>query len=108
MKLDTQSKYFWCLFVVMPITFVGLVLTGYGFMGSVARYWAGEMTPVAKDSFNYMADGTKEGVQTIASAVGKGLGLASAQSPGVRCQKCNKENDAHAKFCEECGTPLEK
>jgi len=58
-------KYFWCAFVGMPIAFVGLVLCKFAFMGKVARYAAGEMAPVGKDSFNYMANEKKEGVADI-------------------------------------------
>ncbi len=66
-------RYFWCAFLGMPISFAGVVLTGYGFMGAVARYAAGEAAPVGKDTFNYMAEGTKDGVKTLASAIGQGL-----------------------------------
>ena len=62
----SAPKYFWCAFVGMPLAAVGGAITKFGFMGRVARYMAGEMAPVAKDTFNYMADGTKDGVQTIA------------------------------------------
>jgi hypothetical protein len=104
-------RYFWCAFVGMPIGFAGLVLASYGFMGSIARYSAGEMAPVGKDTFNYMAEGTKEGVRTVASAIGEGLraGSPPAESEArVRCHKCNCVNDVAAKFCRECGASLGK
>ena len=101
---------FWCLFAGMPFLFVGGALTMYGFMGSVARYAAGEMAPVAKDTFNYMADGTQEGVKTVASAIGEGLsaGMGRGGEVGVRCPKCNETCDGDAKFCDECGGALTK
>jgi len=104
-------RFFWCAFVGMPILFVGGVLTSYGFMGSAMRYSAQEMAPVGKDTFNYMADGTKDSVKTLASAIGEGLRAGSAPAQGaerVRCHKCNRVNDADAKFCGGCGASLGK
>ena len=85
-------------------------------MGAVARYQAGEVAPVAKDRFNFMAEGTQEGVKTVASAVGEGLssglgagGMAGIGStaadnePGIRCHKCNFVETSDAKFCSNCG-----
>jgi hypothetical protein len=104
-------RYFWCAFLGMPIAFVGSVLTGYGFMGAVARYTAGEAAPVAKDTFNYMAEGTQDGVRTMASAIGQGLRgdvTPGATVSGVRCPKCNHTNSEETKFCAECGFSLQK
>lgn len=104
-------RFFWCAFVGMPIGFVGLVLTSYGFLGSVLRYSAQETAPVGKDTFNYMAEGTKDSVKTLASAVGEGLRAGSpapASAERVRCHKCNRANDMDAKFCSGCGAPLAK
>ena len=104
-------RYFWCAFLGMPISFVGTVLTGYGFMGAVARYTAGEAAPVAKDTFNYMAEGTQDGVRTLASAIGQGLRgdtTPGSTASGVRCMKCTHINSAETKFCGECGFSLQK
>ncbi len=106
-------RHFWCLLVGMPLLFVGVVLTGAGFMGKVMRYQAQEMAPVAKDTFNYMADGTKDGVKTMASALGRGLAEGGLGSGGtgeakVRCHKCNALEDTDAKFCSQCGEALGK
>jgi len=94
----------------MPLLFVWAVLCMFGFMGRVARYQAAEMAPVAKDAFNYMADGTKEGVRTVAGAIGEGLrGAATAeQQTRVRCHKCNQLVEENAKFCGACGAALGK
>ncbi|MEN6423941.1 MAG: zinc ribbon domain-containing protein [Phycisphaerales bacterium] len=104
-------RYFWCAFVGMPIGFVGLVLTSYGFMGSILRYSAGQMAPVGKDTFNYMAQGTKDGIQNVASAIGEGLRAGSPAPSGgvqVRCHKCNHANTPESKFCSQCGVSLGK
>ena len=95
----------------MPLLFTGTALTGYGFMGAVARYSAQEMAPVAKDTFNYMADGTQEGIKTIATAIGQGIGTGIAQSQSapksIQCPKCNYIETADAKFCSNCGSPFD-
>ena len=94
-------RYFWCVFVGMPLLAVGLGICQYAFLGSVARFVAGEAAPVGKDTFNYMAEGTQEGVRTVARAVGEGLASA-----GVACPRCRHVNGAGAKFCSNCGAAL--
>jgi len=106
-------KYFWCAFLGLPLTFVGVVMTSYGYMGKVMRYYAQETAPVAKDTFNYMADGTQDGIKTVAGAVGQGLreggfGAGGTAETKVRCHKCNALAEADAKFCDQCGQALEK
>ncbi len=110
-------KLFWCGFVGLPLMFFGAVMTSAGYMGAVGRYTTAEAAPVAKDTFNYMADGTADGVKTMATAVGEGIGEALGGVVGavgvgaeaaVRCSKCNEVNDADAKFCKECGFSLQK
>ena len=100
-------RLFWCFFVGMPLMFAGAVLTNFGFMGAIVRYQAGEVAPVGKDTFNYMAEGTKEGVRTVATAIATGLRDTSTQSQ-LRCSACGHSNDANAKFCDECGAVLSK
>ena len=73
-------RLFWCCFVGMPILFVGLVMSKFGYFGSVARYVAAESAPVAKDTFNYMAEGTKDGVKTVSRAVAEGVQEARDQA----------------------------
>lgn len=104
-------RYFWCAFLGMPVMFVGGVLMHYGFIGSVMRYSAQEVAPVGKDTFNYLAEGTKDSVKTLASAVGEGLRAGSpsvSASPQIRCHKCNHANPGDAKFCNGCGTSIGK
>ena len=89
-------------------------MTAWGFMGAVFRYQAAEIAPVGKDTFNYLAAGTKDGVKTVAGAIGAGLseGLGgrepAAATQARRCHKCGADNDADAKFCDRCGAALAK
>jgi hypothetical protein len=101
-------RYFWCVFVGFPLLAVGGAICQYAFIGAVTRYVADEVAPVGKDVVNYMADGTQGAVRTIAAAVGEGLhaGASVQDAPAIRCRKCHADNEASAKFCKTCGTPL--
>ena len=113
-KSSSPFGRFWLMFVGMPLLGIGVIVTVLGYKGAVARYAAGELAPVAKDTVNYMANGTRDSVRTIASAIGEGLrgSAAGADSDSqvtvVRCHKCNAENDSGAKFCSQCGAALQK
>jgi RNA polymerase subunit RPABC4/transcription elongation factor Spt4 len=104
-------RLFWCAFVGLPLLFVGGVLSSYGYMGRVLRYTAQEMAPPSRDTFNYLAEGTREGVKTMAGALGEGLregGMGVVPQPMVRCHKCNALAAADARFCGQCGQALGK
>jgi hypothetical protein len=73
MNSHEPPRYFWCAFGGMPLAFLGLVFCKFGYMGAVARYMAAEVAPVGKDAVNYMAEGTAEGVKTVARAVTEGI-----------------------------------
>jgi hypothetical protein len=96
-------RYFWCAFVGLPLVALGVGISKYAFMGRVFRYVAGETAPVAKDTFNYMAEGTQQGVRTMATAVGEGLRSSGSE---LQCEKCGQPNDTDAKFCRKCGASL--
>ncbi len=99
-------RYFWCAFVGLPLLFVGGALTTAAFLGAVARYAAGEGAPVQKDTFNYLARGTQEGVRTIATAVGEGLSTGTKAPGPLTCPRCRQPSDADARFCKHCGAAL--
>jgi len=93
-------RYFWCAFVGLPLVGVGVGISKFAFMGPLYRYVAGETAPVAKDTFNYLAEGTQQGVRTMAAAVGEGLRRSSSE---LKCEKCGQPNDTDARFCRNCG-----
>ena len=97
-------RYFWCVFLGMPTLFVGIVISKFAYVGTVLRYMSAESAPVAKDTFNYMADGTKEGVRDIAGAIREGI-LGSEDTQLV-CPSCQCVNDVAARFCDQCGQPI--
>ena len=80
-------RYFWCAFLGMPVLFVGIVMCKFAFFGAVARYLAAEAAPVAKDTVNYMAKETQEGVKTVARAVAEGIREGQAPQSGGESSK---------------------
>jgi hypothetical protein len=96
-------RYFWCAFVGLPLFAVGVAISQYAFMGRLFRYMAGETAPVAKDTFNFLAEGTQQGVRTMATAVGEGLRGSGSE---LQCAKCGQSNNTAAKFCRKCGANL--
>lgn len=107
----TKGMFF--IFGGMGTGFLGIVLTKFGYMGAVARYSASEVAPVGTDTINYVGREAQPGLTAIGSAIGSGMGgMATGRGGGtvtmVRCHKCNDENAADAKFCDECGTALAK
>lgn len=102
-------RLFWCAFIGLPMVGLGLTITKFGYLGAIGRYVAGEASPVAKDTFNYMADGTKDSVRDLAGAVGDGLfdRNGSDQRAGpVHCPRCDQPNEPDAQFCDQCGAEL--
>ena len=103
-------RLFWLFFVGMPLLFVGGVMSQYGFMGVVARYFAGEVAPVASDAVNYMADETKSAVETVAKSAAKGVaeGIATGKMAAEQkfCPHCGLAVKVDFKFCPKCGQTL--
>ena len=64
---------FVCCFIGLPLMFVGGSMCMFGFVGAFSRYIAAEQAPVAKDTINYMADGTQDAVRTVARAAAQGV-----------------------------------
>ena len=72
-------RYLWCLFIALPLLFIGSIMTMFGFMASVHRYVAGESAPVAGDVVNYMGEKIQPGVRSVARSVSEGIYEARAQ-----------------------------
>ena len=70
---DGRPRLFWCCFIGMPLLFVGIVLSMFGFIGALARYMAAEQVPVATDAINDLAEGAQGAVKTVARAVAEGV-----------------------------------
>ncbi len=104
-------RYFWGVIVGLPMIGIGLALTRLAYLGEYMRYFSAEVTPVATDVFNTMTEGTREGVETMAHALGRGFstGMGAtlpAGEPTIACSHCEAPNSAEARFCNQCGTAL--
>ncbi len=98
-------RFFWCAFIGLPLLGAGLGISQFGYLGAISRYLAGEGTPVAKDMTNYMVEGTRDSIRDVATALGEGFAAAKS-THATRCQKCGATNDADARFCRACGSPV--
>jgi hypothetical protein len=76
-------RYFWCCFVGMPLVFVGSVMCMAGFMGAFSRYVMTEQAPVARDTVNYMAEGTQDAVRKVARSAAEGIREGLAPKPAA-------------------------
>ncbi len=96
-----MPEYFWCVFVGMPITFVGLVICKFAFMGKIFRFSAGELAPVGKDAFNYMAGETKKGVADVSEAFFQGRSRVQGATIAERIAKLDALKQSGAISSEE-------
>jgi len=98
-----EPKYFWLGFVGMPIIFIGSIVTYAGYGQDAAKYMSREMAPVASETFNYIAEETQEGVETVAKAVQRGK---AEVVQAKQCPSCQTLNKVDANFCNECGASV--
>jgi hypothetical protein len=68
-----SPRFFWFVFVGMPLLFVGSAMCMFGYLGAFQRYIVGESAPVAKDVVNYMGENVQPGVKAMAKAVTEGI-----------------------------------
>jgi len=101
-----EPTLFWLGFIGLPLMFVGGSLSMYGFMGAMTRYAMREGAPVSAQTFNYMAEETRDGIKTSASALASGLREGFAPQEKIFCTQCGRESDADAKFCKYCGKAM--
>ncbi|MCR3905699.1 MAG: zinc ribbon domain-containing protein [Tenericutes bacterium] len=100
--LSDIPQVFYLFFIGGLFLFIGLVMTFYGYMGAVARYQASEIAPVAKDTINYMLDGTKDSAGKFFEQ------LKNTPLPSKTCPQCGKELFPDAMYCDNCGCAMFK
>lgn len=93
---------FWLFFVGMPLIFVGLTCLRLGYMGQMARYTSSQISPVVKDTANYLIDGTKDEIIDVVN------GIRGTKETKKECPSCGEKNDHDALFCDNCGAKLSK
>ena len=87
----------------LPLIGVGLMCLNIGFLGTVARYGAGETMPVLRDSASYLTDG--EGILGVGRTTDD-RPAPTQDSTGPYCRSCGVRNDEDATFCDGCGHKL--
>ncbi len=85
---------------------VGLSLLVFAQRGRLARYAAGEVAPVVKDTFNYLAHESKEGLAEVGAALAGGPKAQAREVVKVKCRSCGYLESDDAKFCSSCAKPL--
>ncbi|MCK7484996.1 MAG: zinc ribbon domain-containing protein [Bacillus subtilis] len=126
-SMSGMPSLFFLFFLAMPFLMAGAIMTNLGYMGTIGRYTASQVAPIAKDVTNYMIDGTKDSIIDLADGVLRGKKDAAPRTcgrcgevanPGAvfcdacgtplikKCQKCNEQNDFDAAFCQRCGERL--
>ncbi len=93
---------FWMFFVGIPMLAVGGWFLQAGFAGAGARYIAGELSPVARDTAEYLTDG--KGIGNLGVTPGSTPQAGAAGGP--YCRSCGTRNDVDARFCDSCGTTM--
>ena len=108
-----QPDRFWMAFVGLPLFGIGMKLIGAGYLGTITRYGAGEVAPVAKDALNYLKDPAHSSDDLISCGSCGTKARPDARfcdscgaALGTVCTECNTRNDADSKFCDNCGKPL--
>ncbi|QDU64865.1 Double zinc ribbon [Planctomycetes bacterium Pan216] len=102
-------RFFWCAFLGIPLFGIGSGVTKFAYMGAITRYLSQEISPVGRDTFNYMADGTQDGIRTITSAISQGLASGvDDRRLKAHCPQCSSLQDADANFCSACGAAMPK
>jgi len=103
-------KLFFLCFLGLPMLAVGGAITKFAYLGAVARYVASEAAPVAKDTANYMIDGTRDAIgdltKTVVAGVAGGLKGDRPAEDLVPCTGCGHACDSGARFCNQCGTAI--
>src|SRR5206468_1430466 len=93
----------------VPMVGIGVRMMKAGYVGTAARYVAGEVAPTIKDTLGYVGIGAQ---QAICAKCG-GTNRADAKfcdhcgaSLSITCPSCGHGNAADSAFCSECGKPL--
>jgi hypothetical protein len=102
------SGYVWPAILGMPLLLVGMALCKRGYSGFFARSGFGKADHFRRsNTVTYLAESTRGDVDTIARAMRESMIAAmSGKEQVVLCPDCKHSNDADAKFCKNCGTPI--
>ena len=109
MSAMSMPNLFFCGFIGLPMTSIGIMLLTIGFRREISSYMTKEGVPVVNDA----AQDLKPAVKAVAEAVREANSDARQQSaeqvakPTI-CPACGKENQPQNNFCDGCGAQLFK
>lgn len=98
-----RPTLFWLFFIGFPLLAGGITMLKYGFLGAIARYGVREGAPAAAEGVNRVGMGAVPGLRAAAGAFAAGVRDAAG---GAACAQCGEVQDADAKFCDGCGSPM--
>ncbi len=90
---DDGPTKFWMFFLALPCFALGGVFLNLGFSGMAASYMAEEYSPA---------------LRTASRSLGLDRRSDDRNEPGTGpyCRSCGTQNDASARFCDNCGSSM--
>jgi len=99
-----HPRLLFLFFVGMPLLFVGIVMSKFGYARVVADYAASELSPVASGAVNYLGETTRDGVRAFGGALREGM---HGEGTAARhCTQCGVRLASGARFCQGCGVAV--
>ncbi len=95
-----MPRLFFLGFIGLPLIAFGSAILKFAYMGKIARYTSNEVSPVIKDTANFLLDGTRDSIAGVFEGIKEG--------PGMKCRFCGEVNKKDSRFCDNCGKPLAK
>lgn len=94
---------FFLTFIGLPLIAVGASCLSQGYLGSYSRYVAGEVSPVAVDTANFLYEGTKDNMHDLAQTFGQAM---QGKVVEVNCSRCGHAVKSSDQFCDNCGAAM--
>lgn len=104
-SMMTMPRLFFLAFIGLPLVGVGIGCLQHGYIGSYTRYVAGEVSPVAVDTANYLYEGTKDNLHDLAATFGNSM---QGKVIEVTCHKCRHVVKSTDQYCDQCGAVLKR
>lgn len=101
-SMRTPTLFFFAM-IGLPLTGVGAMFLQQGYLGSYSRYVAGEISPVAVDTANYLYEGTKDNMRDLANTFGQAM---QGKAIDIHCTRCGHSVQPTDRYCDNCGSPM--
>lgn len=112
MSSFNQPTLFFCGFIGLPITGIGIMLLQIGFRREISNYMKNEGVPVINDAAQELKPAVKAVTEAVKETVkdenAKGENNGTQTEQPTVCPSCGKENQPKNNFCDGCGAQLYK